>query len=185
MGTAHTAGLRHRTEYEPGRVTLKSYTTGGYTTGSFYPSVVVRAYDGSSYQEIWKGVGVGVSENPDFRVSSQLVLDKLVSEQFPQCSSTSVAWNAVDAELGLKLKVFTVDGNDYYAMVMNVEPYSRAARAGLRRHDMILEVSGVSVQNTCVSDIYRFLELMRGGEVLMKVTRSGVEVPVRISRTTK
>ena len=61
--------------YIPGYMTTQSYTRPGYTEGNFFPTSIIRIFDGKTQKQVWLGNGVGSSKNPDARVSCQDVIN--------------------------------------------------------------------------------------------------------------
>lgn len=174
-------GSSTSTTYVPGYMTTQTYTRSGYTTGAYYPSITVAIFDGKTLQNIWLGEGVGTSPNPDVRVSSQGVLMRLL-EQFPVSVLAKEILPTDSGMIGIWCSVLTNDGNNYFPTVMNVAPGSPASKAGIKLHDMILTIDGVSTQNKSFSETMALVSGDAGTKVSMTLWRVNKQINVSMVR---
>jgi len=163
-------GWSTKTTYIPGYLTTRTYTRPGYTIGHFYPAAVIQVYDGKTLKNVWMGSGAGTSDNPDVRISGQLVLAHILKD-FPNCSICSKREDVKNGVLGVKLAIFTNDGNSYYPTVIGLMDRMPAKKAGLRMYDMIIEIDGFSTLNIPFSECINLFRGEPGTEARIKVKR--------------
>ncbi len=161
-------GMDTKTIYVPGYLTTKTYIKPGYTVGYFLPSAIIWVYDGKTLKNVWSGCGVGVSKNPDIRACSQFVIRDIL-KNFPICSN--IDSSAFKCETGVRIAIFTVDGNSYYPTVLEVIKGTPADSIGIKKYDMIIEIDSVNTCNKPFSEIIKLLEGKPGTKTRIKVKR--------------
>jgi len=164
------SGTKYKTTYIPGYMTAITYNRAGRTIGHFYPAAAVIAYDSKTLKNIWIGSGAGTSDNPDIRVSGQLVLLNILKD-FPNCYHSLEKDAIKSGMIGVGIAIFTSDGNAYYPTVVDLIDNMPAKRAGLKMHDMIIDINGVSTLNKALSEVRQLLRGSPGTEVNIKVKR--------------
>jgi hypothetical protein len=178
-GWGSYSGSSSSTTYVPGYMTTQTYTRPGYTAGHHYPIAAVSMFDAKSLKNIWLGTGAGTSDNPDARVSGQLVVTNILGK-FPNSAAQPEA--ASSGVVGVQLLVFTNDGNNYVPTVLSVASGSPAARAGIKPYDMILSIEGIRVVNKPFSDAMELLQGDPGKPVTLQVWRTGQQLTVNVTR---
>jgi hypothetical protein len=169
----------------PGYYANETYIVPGYTTGSYYPGIIVAAYDHKTAANVWWGAGVGESKNNDIRVASQLVLLQLVGGNFPKSKYYSELTLECKGEEGLLTSIFTIDGNNYYPAVLHVVPGSPAKVAGVKISDFILAINGTPTVNKSSAEI-RALQCGNEGEMLtLRLFRAGKQFDASMIRVNK
>jgi len=178
-GWGSYSGSSSSTTYVPGYMTTQTYTRPGYTVGHYYPVAAVSMFDAKSLKNIWLGTGAGTSDNPDPRVSSQLVVTSIL-EKFPNSAAQSEATSS--GVVGVQLLLFTNDGNNYVPTVVSVASGSPAAGAGIKPYDMILSIDGIQVVNKPFSDVMELLQGDPGTPVTLQIWRTGQQLTVNVTR---
>ena len=151
-------------------MTTRTYTRPGYTIGHFYPAAVIQVYDGKTLENVWMGSGAGTSDNPDIRISGQLVLYHILKD-YPNCSSLDSRDDMKRGMIGVQIGIFTNDGNSYFPTVLRLLEGMPAKEAELKEYDMIIEINGVSTLNKPFSEIMNIFRGAPGTEVDIKVKR--------------
>lgn len=184
-GFGSYSGTSTSTTYIPGYATSDTYTQPGYNVGHYYPAVLVAALDSKTFEMIWLGSGAGTSNNPDVRISSQLVLSQMVS-QFPAPSQevalTNLAITPSDGVVGISLAIFTPDGNNYLPTIIELAEKSPAKQVGLKLYDMILSIDGMPMANRPFSEVLNKLVGEPGSTVNLEVWRVDQRIPVTVTR---
>lgn len=173
------SGSSSSTTYVPGYMTTQTYTRPGYTVGHHYPVAAVSMFDARTLKNVWLGTGAGTSDNPDARVSGQLVVTNIL-EKFPNSAVQSEAVSG--GVVGVQLLVFTNDGNNYFPTVLAVANGSPAARAGIKPYDMILSIDCVQVVNKPFSEAMEALRGDPGTPVTLQLWRTGQQLTVNVTR---
>ncbi len=174
------AGTTFSAIHLPSRYTYRRETFGGYTTGMYYPTFNVTAYDGKTRKKVWEGNGTGASKNGDLRVAGQFVLRDML-KQFPHCACWKEHYPAGGGRTGLQFHVLTFEGNDYYPMLLPPAAGTPAADAGLREGDVILAINGASMQNKSFAEVMGLTKVNVGDKLSMQVSRG--EEPFQITLT--
>jgi len=167
------------TTYVPGYVATQTYIRPGYTVGHHYPVAAVSIFDAKSLKNVWLGTGAGTSDNPDVRVSGQLVVTNIL-DKFPTSAVQSPT--ASNGVVGVRFLVFTNDGNNYVPTIVAVASGSPAARAGIEPYDMILSIDGVQVVNKPFSEATQLLGGDPGTPVTLQIWRTGKQLNVTATR---
>lgn len=154
----------------PGHYTYQRETFGGYTTGMYYPTFNVTAYDGKNRKKVWEGNGTGASKNGDLRVAGQFVLRDML-KQFPRCVCWKEHYPTGSGRTGLQFLILTFEGNDYYPMLLPPDANTPAADAGLREGDVILVINGASMQNKSFAEVMSLTKVNAGDKLSMRVSR--------------
>jgi carboxyl-terminal processing protease len=84
--------------------------------------------------------------------------------------------------IGLHYRIMTTDGNSYYPFVVGLDRGKPAARKGIRPHDKIIEIDGVSTLNKSFSEIAQVFCGKPGEEVLVKARRINKILTFRLIR---
>lgn len=178
-GWGSYSGSSTTTTYVPGYLTMQTYTRPGYTVSHHYPSASVAIFDAKTLKNVWLGTGVGTSDNPDARVSSQVVVGHILVK-FP--NSVVRSESPSPGSIGIKVSVFTIDGNNYVPTVVSVASGSPAARAGIEPEDMILTIDGLNVVNKPISEVMQLLRGDPGTHVTLQLWRVGQQITVNVTR---
>lgn len=172
--TGSVAGDPARTSFStiqlPGGYVYQPETRGGYTTGMYYPTFNITAYDGKNRKKVWEGNGTGASKNGDLRVAGQFVLRDML-KQFPRCACWKERYPTGSGRTGLQFHVLTFEGNDYYPMLLPPAADTPAADAGLREGDVILVINGASMQNKSFAEVMDLTKVNAGDNLSMQVSR--------------
>jgi hypothetical protein len=179
-GYGSYSGTSTTTTYLPGYMTTQTYTRPGYAVGYHYPSASLEAIDARTFKTIWTGTGVGTSLNPDARVSSQLVLIKMVSE-FPSVPMQYICTPS-DGVIGMKFAIATADGNNYFPTIVDLAEKSPLKKAGVKVHDMILSIDGHPVVNTPLSEVVCRIMGAPGSPARLEIWRLGEQIPITVTR---
>ncbi len=162
----------------PGTWTKKTYSRSGYAVGRYYPAAVVSIYDSKTLESVWMGNGAGSSDNPDVRVSAQMVLSHILRD-LPECQYKPVH-STSRGVIGAHYSVMTTDGNSYYPFVVGLDRGKPAARKGIRLDDMIIEIDGMSTLNKSFAEIERVFGGKPGEKVVVKVKRVNKIITFRL-----
>lgn len=169
------------TTYVPGHMTTETETKPGYTQNSIYSNANISIFDAKTFERVWISSGVASSDNSDARISSQFLIDELVRE-FPSSGSTPARTDVVPmhALLDFNYDILTIDGNNYYPIVVEIGRKGAALNAGMRMHDIILDINGQSTLNRPYSEIQNMLS--GGPEQVVRLTmkRRGTTAQVDI-----
>lgn len=169
------SGLTTSTTYIPGYSTLQTVTRPGYTVGAYYPAVSISIFDGKTLKNVWFGSGAGSSHTSDPRISSQVVITYLMGE-FPTIPA------ARQPLPGVRIGVFTNDGNAYVPVVLDV-PNGPAKKAGLKQYDMILGIDGRSLINKPFSEALAVLRGEPGTRSILDVLRLDKRLSLNVTRS--
>lgn len=142
----------------PGYATTTTYTRPGYNVGRFYPTIDMFVFDPKTFKAVWTARGVGVSDNSDVRISGQIVMGAMVKE-YPSPNETGISDQS--GFIGIRLGLFTNNGNSYYPTVLELVDGMPAKNKGMRLYDMIIAIDGKDTRNMPVSEV---LNLLRGVE---------------------
>lgn len=178
-GWGNYSGSSSSTTYVSGYMTTQSYTRPGYTVGHHYPFAAVSMLDAETLKSFWYGTGTGKSDNPDARVSGQLVVTNLLSK-FPNSSEHSETASA--GVVGVSLLMLTNDGNNYVPTIVSVTDNAPAARAGVKLYDMILSIDGVHLVNKPLSEAAQLLRGDPGTSVTLEIWRTGQIIKLTLTR---
>jgi hypothetical protein len=178
----------------PGYFIPTQITTPGRTIGYHYPIVFFKAYDAKTLQSVYEGKGVGVSDNPDVRVSGQIVLAKIFKD-FTPCSDMQVLPTSSakpirlfkdtsinDGMLVVKALILTIDGNNYFPTVIELYPNSSLTKAGIQKEDMIISIDGVSLANKTIPEIRKLTRGTPGTKVNLEVLRKTERLSFTVTR---
>jgi len=140
--------------YNPGYWTYQPYTIPGETIGSFYPIIAMHIFDKKSGNSAWEGIGTLRSDNHDIRLSSQMLISKIIS-QFPSVDydKKCIEWK----KLGFNFVIMTNNGNDFYPSIGIVWEKSPVSQK-LKRYDIITKINGVDTLNKPLSEVRKIIE---------------------------
>ena len=185
LGSSNTygnySGSSTYSTYIPGSRTTKQLTRPGYTVGYHYPTALINAVDAKTRKVVWEGNGVGTSKVSDPRISSQIVTITM-TKSFPARPVEEIIAAYKDrGSMGASVHVVTVDGNNYYPMIIGVVDGGAAKNAGIRRFDIVIEANGVSLRNKSLQNI-RSTIMVRPGELMhLKVKRLMEVIPINVT----
>ncbi len=127
--------------------------------------------NGQSLLELLGSAPVNVA---NFRVGGQGIL-RAIARELP-----AAAESPPERDLGLDLAIWTADSKSYFPTVLGVRRGSPAARAGLRRYDVITAIAG---QPTVDLTYSRIAELLTGSDAVeLAVERGGRRVVKRLDQ---
>ena len=115
----------------------------GYEVSYYNPEIEIMMYEKG--KQIWKGDGVGISQNQNLTVSSQFVVRQIL-DAIPDASNPDSSFWQVKERYGFAVEIMTNDGRDFYPTLIHIDRRSAASKAKLKKHDMITHVNGHSVQ---------------------------------------
>jgi Domain of unknown function (DUF4136)/PDZ domain len=176
------------TNYVPGYVTSETVVNPGRVQGYYYPSAVIVVYDTKSKRSVLNIGGQGTSINPDIKVSSQLVLYKMLIN-FPLASNDhngDAAMSTAEAKkdlVGIQDDSFTIDGSNYYPFITGLVDNMPAKNAGLELQDMIVAIDGKSTANKTPSELADMYWGQPGGEITMTIQRGNEIKEFHFKRT--
>jgi len=170
-GWGNWQGSSTTTTRTPGQWTTKTYTKSGYYSGAYYPKIIINVFDGKTFENIWMGVGVAVSDNPDLRISSQIVLLTL-SYKFPQSKYKFNNYPLGSGRLGFGYRIYTFDGNNYYPIINTVSQGTPAYKAGLEPGDIIISINNIDTVNKPISEIDPLCTGEAGDKIKLLVLRA-------------
>lgn len=173
-------GISFSTIQLPSHYVYQPETRGGYTTGMYYPTFNITAYDGKNRRKVWEGNGTGASKNGDLRVAGQFVLRDML-KQFPRCACWKERYPTGSGRTGLQFHVLTFEGNDYYPMLLPPAAGTPAADAGLREGDVILVINGASMQNKSFAEVMDLTKVNAGDSLSMLVSRGEESLQVTLT----
>ncbi|GMV91357.1 MAG: hypothetical protein AMXMBFR82_11350 [Candidatus Hydrogenedentota bacterium] len=147
-GSGYFGGSSVTTTQTPGTWATYSFTTPGYYTGEYYPAATITVFDAQTKQAMWSASGIGCSNNSDVRVATQQLFWRMLGD-LPTCSYSSEHYPMLPnvQELGVRILLYTSDGNTIVPFVAQVQEGSAAEKAGIANSDLIVEVNGQSTLN--------------------------------------
>jgi C-terminal processing protease CtpA/Prc len=98
-------------------------------------------------------------------------------KEFPKCSSSIVD---SDGRLPFRFAIVTVDGNNFFPVALN--PTDSARDEGIRNHDIIMSINGISMMNKAFSEVWDHVKGNPGTKCQIKVGRTGETVDMVIRR---
>jgi len=163
-------GSSYTETYHPGQVSLVPVMKPGEVEERFCPSASVIAYDGKTKKKIWIGAYTRgfYSKISDVRISTQLLVYSILLE-FPKCNYDWFPESK--GAIGIKIALFTNDGNNYYPTVVEVIPNSPASKVGIKKYDMITSINGKSVVNEPIIETFKLLDGDPGTTVTLTIKR--------------
>ena len=177
-------GTSKSDKYIPGEFGIMPITKPGYYEGSFYPLVEITIFDTESLDRVWTTRAVGKSNNPDIRVSSQVVTQSICSE-YPKCNFTDENYPRAGGRLGFYFSIFTTEGNRYVPIIMDITKFSPAYYAGLKRGDLIISVDNNSSVNTAYSNFISMVDGPVDSVCELKIWRKNKIIDISITRASK
>lgn len=162
-----------------GYYTTQTYAQPGYTTGNYYPAVLVFGMDVKNQDELFKLSSVAVSNIPDIRIAFPFLMADMVSK-LPVGQSKCDVPQHRDKSLGINLSFGTLDGNRYFPIVTGpVKGHSPHVTSGsIEPFDLILSANGKSLENLSYCQFVRDFNsdyptytftLLRGGNQVQAV----------------
>lgn len=165
----------------PGQWTTQTYQIPGRQIGNFYPCISFNAYDGKTGKSIWYCCGVGISKNPDIRVSGQWVM-YIAAGKFPKCINAAQHLPSSSGYLGIRLVPFTSDGNSTHALVVYLTDDSPAKKTKMQQFDIVLDIDGVSTQDKGTIDLFKMLSGKANTESTFTILRGKKVFDVKVKR---
>lgn len=165
----------------PGYYTSNTYELPGYYSGAYYPSITIKILDPKTFENKWTGIGVGSSNNPDLRVSSQVVVNEILTD-FPHCNYTDWAPNPDKGIIGVYCKVITLDGNYYFPIIVGLRENAPAIKAGLKQYDLITAIDGNPTANYSWVENMEHLSGAAGTEVVLSIKRLSKNIEFQMIR---
>ena len=181
-GWGSFSGTATTTTRTPATIMPYTFTTPGKTVGYYYPGVNIWVYDLRNEKIIWQGFAVGASKNSDIRVSSQVLLMKLLSN-FPRSQRPGV--EPPSGVIGVWVRVLTFDGNTFFPVIVDVDKGLPADRAGLKVGDIILKINNYSTINKSTSYIDRLLRGEAGSIVTLEIMRNNNTQIISVARAAR
>jgi len=178
------SGTSTTSTYSPDYITSKTYTTNGYTAGSYFIYVSISIYDGNSNQRAFYCDGGGASDNSDERVSCQLIAHRIL-KNFPNCKKVESENENNNGYVGISTMILTLDGNNYIPVVRNLVAKGPADLAGITPYDKIISIDGKSVVNKPLSEVIKMLRGPVGTNVELGVLMNDEEQDVELERVSK
>ena len=175
------SGTRYTTTEIPGYWTTITYEVPGRTIGNYYPLVAITAFDCKTGRSVWYGAALGCSNNPDVRVSSQLLIIKLLGKM-PRCEKALDNNPVGTGMLGVYFIPFSPDGDTIYPLVVGADKGKPAARAGLKFGDIILSIDGNATANRPFSEICEMIAGDVGTECVLSIARDKKVFNVKLKR---
>jgi membrane-associated protease RseP (regulator of RpoE activity) len=149
----------------------------------FRPAALVVVYDGQTGRELWHGIGKTDSDNPNSRISSQ---DALVAAlaNFPSRPQKrrAPATEEPEGAIGVRLQIYSTDGNSYLPTIIEFAKTSPARDAGLKEKDRIVSVDGQPLTNLTFSDANRSIRGRPGSDVTLQVLRNNRPLTFKMKR---
>ena len=195
-GDWNSSGISQTTT--PGYVTSQNVVTPAQVVGNYFPTVTVAIYGGKSNKSIWTSTGAGTSDNPDLRISSQMVIFKILNAFPPSHSIKTLAarellHKAKPAWIGnVGIMIGTIDGNNYYPFIVQISdpmPNIKSSNSNyygghnLQFGDMIVSVDGKSTVNRPIIDISNDIMGLPETIVSLEVKRLDQDIIFNITRT--
>lgn len=134
----------------------------------FYYLVNVQAYSGRTLRNEWMATGVAAARTRNTPVAVQKILQTII-DQFPFTRKFYESRSA--GYTGLSCSDFTVDGTNYYPVVLSFIPDAPAEKAGMKIFDRIVRVDGVDVRNKQLGDVIGMIIGKPGTSVKLTVWR--------------
>jgi len=155
----------------PGKTLLDSLKPGHELRGT----LTLVVLDSQTMNEVWVGVGGGLSPVPSFKVASQTMIWSLVNE-FPRPHMAERRRSAADL-MGIDYRICTADGVRYYPAVIALDPKRPNNSSGdIGTYDVILAVGGETVVNRPYSKVMQRLGGPTGIQVNVTMWRVGEQV---------
>lgn len=173
-------GSSTTTTYIPGHMSTENYTTPAHTEGVYRPSAGIYVYDGKSGKNVWTGIGMGTSKNSDLRLSSQVLLMKMANK-FPERNYKNDTYNS----FGFDYSITTLDGNNYYPVVLNIDDNSIMIYKDIKVYDIISKVNNISTLNKSYREIYDLLTADKNTGIEMILLREKKTIKINTKNTNK
>ena len=155
------------TTQSSGYWTSRSHTIPERIVGYFYPTFAIYVFDKKEGVLSWEATGVSITKVSDIRLTAQYFFT-LMTSKFPhQYNSYSPEWY----KLGFSMLILSTEGNDYYPTIIKIWKGSPAKTAGLKKHDVVKEINGVSVLNKSFNEVRAVIDKSKDGKVSLLVRR--------------
>ncbi len=134
----------------------------------YYHLVNIQVYDGRTFKNVWMVTALAASRTGNIRITVQSIFNYMVrwfsGRRIP-------ADPRKKGYVGINLSILTVDGKDYYPAVAGVYDKGPAAKAGLKKYDMIVAVNGGDTRNMNIMDALNLIKGEPGSRVKLTVWR--------------
>lgn len=175
------SGTSTATTTTSGYLTTDVVTLPGYTVGNHYPALSVFAFESATGENVWHGSGTAMSNTPDFRISSQILLIQLISQLPVSDAFSQDIYADKQGRVGVDVAIVTLDGNNYFPAVIGFAEDSPASKSGLKTYDIVTSINGESTRNLPLSDVARLATGDPGSTVSLLIWRMGSEYRVTTS----
>jgi len=159
----------------PGYYVPMTYTTPGHYTGAYYPCISASAFDKGTKKVVWSGRATVSTPEKDMRLSGQWLLGHLLlgkeNTNLPICSGSGERDDSNDGVFGIFPRVITLDGNNFYPIIIGLFCDSPAHKQGLRVYDTITHIDGKSTLNWPRSKTLEAMNKNKGEELVLTIKR--------------
>ena len=155
----------------PGKSLLDSLKPGQEMRGT----LTIVVLDGHNLNELWVGVGGGVSAVPSFKVAGQAIIWNMVNE-FPRPPMAERRGSAAEL-MGIDYRICTNDGVRYYPAIIGLDPKRPSNASGdIGTYDVVLAVGGETVVNRPYSKVMHRLGGPPGIQINVTLWRLGEQI---------
>jgi hypothetical protein len=163
----------------PGYMDPKNYTVLPVDGHGYYHLVNIQAYDGRNMRNVWMATAFAASRTGNLRIAGQSII-KSIADCFFRRPIPDKPHKTGYA--GITPSILTVDGKDYYPVVLGVYDKGPAAKAGVKQYDMIVAVDGVDMRNMTVINAMDLIKGEPGSKVELAVWRVNKLLKFTITR---
>lgn len=148
IGTYSGSGVS--TTYIPGYMSSEIISTPAQFLTSYDPAIGIYFFTPKKYEKLWTGVAVTSTDNPDIRVTSQLLILKILSNiaEGPSIKKYNDIKHAFYTNFG----IFTLNGSDYYPIL---QPHPNNSK--IFENDILISINNRSVKNISFSELLTIL----------------------------
>lgn len=165
----------------PGYWTTQTVTNPGYSAGAYYPTVVLTLLDATSGQTVFSGSYVATTQVPDLRVSLPWAMLHIVN-RLPDAPQSLPCSTPVRYRVGLATLLGTLDGNNYYPVVLNLDPAIVVKAGDILVEDIVLRVNGKSMRDARLCDFWESARLNEPSDIRLTLMRGTQTVETVISK---
>jgi len=170
------SGWGTATTTTPGYYVPMTFSNPGGYVGWYYPCFVVSVFDKNSKKLVWSGSVIGVTSNPDVRLSGQVLLSDLFGRKesnFPVSNDYDKKDDSKDGAFGILASPYTIDGNNFYPHIFSVVVDSPAYKQNLKPGDVISKVDGQSTLNWSLPQLLDAMNKSKGESLATTIQRNG------------
>jgi len=170
------SGWGTATTTTPGYYVPMTFTRPGGYVGWYYPCIFVSIFDRNSKKLIWNGSVVGTTPQADIRLSGQVLLGYLFvgKEEFNfpvNMNNLKKKSEKKDGSNGITVISQTLDGNNFYPIIIRIVVNSPAYKQGLKPLDILTQVNKESTLNWSMADIDAKIRKNKGETLGLTVKR--------------